>query len=115
MKKNLVQILILAPVSTSAMAGGSASVAGWFGEIIGGLIATILLPVVWLIACKIIPKLRRKISVSYGVAITLATFIFLFLAVFGGNRMNALGLIGALLGPVLLFFDYRRAQRKNKV
>ena len=82
MKKNLVQILILAPVSTSAMAGGSASVAGWFGEIIGGLIATILLPVVWLIACKIIPKLRRKISVSYGVAITLATFIFLFLAVF---------------------------------
>jgi hypothetical protein len=83
---------------------------GQFGYLIGAFAMSLLFAVVWLIICKAIPPLRRKIGVSYGVAIALA-FVPSLVTVGGPNILN---IIGTLLCVGLLFWQFKRAQTKQQ-
>ncbi|MHB8425830.1 MAG: hypothetical protein ACYDB9_11905 [Gammaproteobacteria bacterium] len=82
--------------------------AGQFGYLVGAFAMALLFAVVWLIICKVIPPLRRKLGVSYGIAMALA-FVPSLITVGGPNIFN---LIGSLLCVGLLFWQYKRAQKK---
>jgi hypothetical protein len=85
--------------------------AGQFGYLIGAFAMSLLFAVVWLIICKTIPPLRRKLGVSYGVAIALS-FVPSLVTVGGPSILN---IIGTLLCAGLLFWQFKRAQKKQQV
>lgn len=80
------------------------------GEILGSFVESLLLAVIWLIICKIIPPLRSKIGVSYGIAIALA-LVPLFITVTPAGP-NISGFVGTLLCVGLLILQYKRAKNK---
>lgn len=83
--------------------------AGQFGYVIGAFAISLLLAAVWLIVCKAIPPLRRRLAISYGVAIALA-FVPSLITIDGPNILN---IIGTLLCTGLLFWQFKRAQKKK--
>lgn len=83
--------------------------AGQIGYIIGAFAMSLLFSVVWLIICKVIPPLRKKLNISYAVAIGLA-FVPSLVTIGGPNILN---IIGTLLCAGLLFWQFRREQKKK--
>ena len=73
-------------------------------ELIGAFAVSLLFAALWLIVCKIIPPMRRRVGVSYSVAIVLA-FLPPLIRLGGPNYI---GLWAALLCVGLLFWDYKR-------
>lgn len=82
--------------------------AGQLGYIIGAFAMSLLFAAVWLIICKAIPPLRNKLGISYGVAIALA-FVPSLVTIGGPNIFN---IIGTLICAGLLFWQFKRAQKK---
>ncbi len=83
------------------------------GHFIGFFLGTLILPVVWLIICKVIPPLRRRPGVSYGIAIALAFLPSLgFIARSFPSQLVASELLVGLLCAALLFWQYTRAKAK---
>jgi hypothetical protein len=80
-----------------------------FGYMLGAFATSLLFAVVWLIICRIIPPLRKRLEVSYGVAIALA-LVPSIVTVGGPNLLNV---VGALLCVGLLVWQYKRAQKKR--
>ena len=78
------------------------------GQFTGTFLISLLLATVWLIICKAIPPMRRKVGLSYGIAIVFA-FIPPLITLEGPTHIN---LIAALLCAGLLFWQYRRAKAK---
>ena len=82
--------------------------AGQLGYIIGAFAMSLLFAAIWLIICKAIPTLRKKPAISYCVAIALA-FVPSLVTIGGPNIFN---IIGTLMCAVLLFWQFKRAQKK---
>jgi len=78
------------------------------GQMLGAFATSLLFAVVWLIICRVIPPLRKRLGVSYGVAIALA-LVPPIVTVGGPNLLN---IVGALLCVGLLVWQYRRAKKK---
>ena len=74
------------------------------GAFVGAFAVSLLFAALWLIVCKIIPSMRRRVGVSYSVAIVLA-FLPPLIRLGGPNYI---GLWAALLCAGLLFWDYKR-------
>jgi hypothetical protein len=108
--QRLARVIGRAPVaSTLGLIKGGHMGPGQLGYMVGAFATSLLFAVVWLIICRIIPPLRKRIGVSYGVAIALA-FVPSFVTVGGPNVFN---IIGALLCVGLLFWQYKRAKKKQ--
>ncbi len=84
--------------------------AGQLGYLAGAFAMSLLFAAVWLIICKVVPPLRRKLGVSYGIAIALA-FLPALLTI-GASDAIHLNFLGAFLCAGLLFWQYKRAQAK---
>lgn len=85
---------------------------------VGVFLGTLVLPVVWLIICRVIPPLRRRPGVSCGIGIALA-FLPSSSAVLALMRRNwvpldflAALLLAFLLCSALLLWQYTRAKAK---
>jgi hypothetical protein len=87
--------------------------AGQLGYLAGAFAISLFFATVWLIICKVIPPLRRKLGVSYGVAIALA-FLPALITI-GVSDAIYLNFLGAFLCAGLLFWQYKRAQAKLNV
>lgn len=81
------------------------------GMFVGSFATSLLFAVVWLLICKAIPPLRRRLGISYGVAIVLG-FMPLLITIGGPSVSNV---IAALLCGGLLFWQYTRAKAKLRV
>ena len=75
----------------------------------GGFAMSLLFAAVWVIICKAIPPLRNKLSLCFGVAIALA--FVPSLVTIGGP--NILSIIASLICAGLLFWQFKRAQKKQ--
>ena len=79
-----------------------------FGYFIGAILLSLLFGAVGLIICSAIPPLRKNIGVSHGIAIAL-TFVPSFVTIDGPNIMD---ISGSLFSAGLLFWRYKRKQKK---
>lgn len=84
--------------------------AGQLGYLIGSFGMSLFIAVVWLLICKVIPAMRRKIASSYGIAMALA-LVPGFISVSGINIYN---IVGAFLCIALLFWQMKRAQARQR-
>lgn len=85
--------------------------AGLIGYVFGQFIMFLLVAVVWLIITKLIPPLRRRPGVSYGVAMVLV--VLLALTQIGVSSSLALTTVAAIVCEALLFWQYRRDRSKQ--
>lgn len=79
-----------------------------FGAFIGSFAISLLFAVVWLLVTLLIPPIRRRPVVSYGVSMAVA-FLPTFITMGGPDASN---LLAAALCAALLFWQLRRAQAK---
>lgn len=84
---------------------------GEFAGVVGSFFTALFLVVAWLVICRILPPLRQRHSVCYGIAIALAVLSPMVL-VFRGFTPHIWDLMGALLCAGLVFWKYRRALAK---
>lgn len=85
--------------------------AGLIGYFFGAFVMSLLFAAVWLIICKLVPPLRKKPGISYGVAMVLALIPpFLTLGVSDTIIVN---FVAAFACVGLLFWQYKRAQAKH--
>lgn len=76
------------------------------GYVIGQFVVFLLVAAIWLIITKFIPPLRRRLGVSYGVAMALV--VLLALTQIGVSQSLAFTLVAAIICEALLFWQYRR-------
>lgn len=79
---------------------------GMAGYIVGQFVMFLLVASVWLIITKLIRPLRRRVGVSYGVAMGLVAF--LALAQIGVSESLLLTFVVAVACESILFWQYRR-------
>lgn len=80
------------------------------GQFVGAFAVALLFAVVWLIICMVIPPMRRRPGVSYGIAIALS-FVPSLINVDGPTASN---LLASLLCVPLLLWQMKRAQAKAR-
>ena len=76
------------------------------GYFIGQFASFLILAAIWLIITKLIPPLRRRPSISYGVAMALVALLAL-------TQIGVSSSLAAVLCEGLLFWQYRRALAKQ--
>jgi hypothetical protein len=81
------------------------------GESVGLLIAFLLLAGVWLIITMLIPSLRRRPRLCYGVAIALVLLFALVMLAEVSLRIPAVA--AAIISVALLSWQRRRAEAKQ--
>src|ERR1039458_8230905 len=84
--------------------------AGEIGSILGGFVASIILPVVILIICNFIAAAKSNPKIVYGICVVLAVAIC-FVSVNGGGSVLDASL-SAVLAIAFLGWGYIRAARK---
>src|SRR5258705_2130285 len=77
--------------------------------LLAGFTLSLILPVLWLIICKIIRPLRRRPGISYGIAMALA-FVWGLFEIRGDSRVT---IIGAPFAAAFLFWQYKRAKANS--
>ena len=80
------------------------------GYVIGGLGMSLLFTLVWLVIAKLIPGLRDRLGLTYGIAGVLA-FVPSLVAPRGPNVLN---LIGPVICVGLLIWQYRRDRERAR-
>lgn len=85
--------------------------AGLIGYFVGSFVMSLLVAIIWLIICKVVPPLRKKPRVAYGVAMVLA--LVPPLLTIGVSDAIAINFAGAFVCIGLLFWQYKRAQAKH--
>ncbi|MGH8290624.1 MAG: hypothetical protein ACREV7_16660 [Steroidobacteraceae bacterium] len=90
--------------------------AGAWGEVIGAFLMMLLvISMVAVMLLRLIPPLKRKPAIAYGVGGLLAVLIAFISATGGGNTLPTLpDLIAVVLTWLVLALDYRRAARKAR-
>lgn len=82
-----------------------------FGYVIGQFVMFLLVAAIWLIITKLIPPLRRRPGISYGVAMVLV--VLLALTQIGLSPSLAFTALAAVICEALLFWQYRRDRAKQ--
>lgn len=85
--------------------------AGMVGYVIGQFVMFLLVAAIWLIITKLIPPLRRRPGISYGVAMVLV--VLLALTQIGVSSSLALTAVAVVVCEALLFWQYRRDRAKQ--
>jgi len=75
------------------------------GYVLGVFGLSLAFALIWLVISKIIPPLRERVGLSYGIAAVLA-FVPLFIA------PNALNVIGPVLCVGLILWQYSRDRKR---
>lgn len=81
------------------------------GAILAYFVLSLFLPAVWLIVCKLVPALRDRVGLSYGVAIALSFAFTVFVVAESAQDLQP-SIAGALLCAGLLFWQFTRAKAK---
>jgi hypothetical protein len=84
--------------------------AAQFGYLTGSFAGSLMVAAVWLIICNFISPLRARPGVTHGIAVALA-FVPALITLGGPNTLN---IEGTLLCVVLLLWQYRRAEKKQR-
>jgi len=79
---------------------------GPFVEFMGSFFLPMVLAIVWLAICRIVPPLRERLRVCYGIAMAPPVLSLVDLVV-RGYTMNFWNFSGALLCVGLIFWRYR--------
>jgi drug/metabolite transporter (DMT)-like permease len=87
------------------------------GYIVGAMLISLLLPIVWLLIARVIPSIRARVGLAYGIAMVLAwPTAFLRPQVDPGDPITSPDLLlGSLLGTAALYFLMLRAKKKTGV
>lgn len=83
--------------------------AGMVGNYIGTVLASLFLPLVWLIVARLVPPLRRSPGVANAVAVALAWFAAFASARGAGSAGPAI--VAAVMAAALFYWNYRRDVR----
>lgn len=84
--------------------------AGELGYAFGAFCFSLGFAAAWLIICRIVPSLRRNISISYGVAVGIVALFFVLLSSKQGITWMAIN--GCGYAAIVLWLLYRRAKAK---
>lgn len=85
--------------------------AGLIGYFVGSFAMSLLFAAIWLIICKVMPPMKMKPGVAYGVAMALA-FVPPLLTI-GVSDVIVVNFVAAFACVGLLFWQYKRGQAKH--
>lgn len=82
-----------------------------FSAFVGSFLYALVLAALWLGICRVLPPLRKRLHVSYGIAMAISVMSLIGILV-KGYAVNYLNLLGALFCTCLIFWKYRHALAK---
>jgi peptidoglycan/LPS O-acetylase OafA/YrhL len=89
--------------------------AGALGDMIGSFLLMLVISMVVVMLLRLIPPLKRKPAIAYGVGGLLAVFLGFASVSGGGDNLPYLpSLLAVVLTWIVLVLDYRRVSKKAR-